>query len=87
MIHNGKVKNKHNWISFLSGPKIRRYLIVGYPYITKNKEERNNVIQQIINSDEAKNVRGIIIIGVNIDTKDYPYSVLAGKLETNLFDI
>jgi hypothetical protein len=86
-IHSKKVEKKHNWVSFLSGPEIRRYLIVGYPYTTTNKKERNNVMMEILNSADANKVKGVVVIGVNINSTDYPYSVLAGKLDTNLFDI
>lgn len=86
-IKTGKVDEKHNWVAFLSGPERRRFLIIGYPYITYDKEERNNVMKSILDSEDAKNTRGAVIIGININRDDYPYSVLASWLTTDLFDI
>lgn len=82
----GKVLKPHNWVVFLSGPERRRYVIVGYPYITEDKEMRNTIMDEIIHHDSTKNTRGVIVIGINMKRNDYPYSVLARKLDTDLFD-
>jgi hypothetical protein len=86
-VKKGKVKQKHNWVSFQTGPAQRQFLIIGYPYIGISKEERNNVMMEILHSKEAEKSRGVAIIGLNLDKKDYPYSVMAGRLDTDLFDI
>ena len=86
-IKAGKVSKEHNWIGFLSGPEERQYLIAGYPYITKDKEVRNGIIRTILNSEQAQETRGVVIIGFDLNNGNLPYSVLAGGLETTLFDI
>jgi hypothetical protein len=83
-IMGGKVEKKHNWVEFHCGPKERKFLIVGFPYNTKDKEERNTVIGTIIEGMDSTRIRGVVVIGVDLNRNDYPYSVLAGKLDTNL---
>jgi len=86
-VKEGNVEKKHNWLFFSSGPEKRKFMIVGYPYINIDKEERNNIMMNIINSEEVTKTRGVVIIGFDVNRFDYPYSVLAGRLETSLFDI
>ena len=86
-VKKGKVHQKHNWVSFQTGPEQRRFLIIGYPYIGLGKKERDDVMMEILHSKEAEESRGVAIIGLNLDREDYPYSVMAGRLDTNLFDI
>lgn len=86
-IRTGKVDKKHNWVTFLFGPKRKSFAVIGYPYVTINKEERNNIIMNILHSEEAKKSKGSVIIGINVNKEDYPYSILAGRLDTQLFNI
>lgn len=86
-IRTGKGDKKHNWVTFLFGPKRKSFAVIGYPYVTINKEERNNIIMNIFHSEEVKNSKGSVIIGINVNKEDYPYSVLAGRLDTQLFNI
>lgn len=85
-IKKGRTEKPHNWVSFLSGPPRRRYSIVGYIYTTEDKELRNNIMSTILHQESKDDIRGVVIIGINHNRSDYPYSVLAGKLDTNLFD-
>jgi hypothetical protein len=85
-ISQGKTGNIHDWVICLAGPAKRKYAIVGYPYVTQDKDERKRVMENIIQSDYKDGIRGIVIIGSNLNRNDYPYSVLAGALNTNLFD-
>ena len=41
---------------------------------------------QIISDDNFGNARGCVVIGVHMDRLDYPYTVLARRASTNLFD-
>jgi hypothetical protein len=84
-INSGDVEKKHNWAELDSGPEKRKFMIVGYPYNTRDKEERNAMIGTIINSADSRKIKGIVVIGIDLNRNDYPYSVLAGKLDTNLF--
>ena len=82
----GKAEERHNWVSFLSGPERRRYFIAAYPYVITDREERNRMIASILNSQETKNTRGAVVIAVDLNMPNYPYDVVASKLDTNLFD-
>ena len=82
----GKVDKRHNWVVFASGPDRRRYLIAGYPYTTTELDVRNKIIGEIISDENFGNARGCVVIGVQMDRLDYPYSVLARRASTNLFD-
>lgn len=78
--------HKYEWVSLRTSPDQRSFFIAAFPYINLDTNERNNVLAEIINSKEAEGVKGVIVIGVNIDSKDYPYSVIGGKWENDLFD-
>jgi hypothetical protein len=69
----------------MTGPLERRFVIAGYPYVTDDKELRNSMMQTIINREESRAARGTVVIGVDVKRMDFPYSVLACRLETNLF--
>ncbi|WP_243345754.1 hypothetical protein [Parabacteroides sp. FAFU027] len=82
----GKCIQRHNWLIMDCGPKRRKYAIVGYPYKDTDKETRNAIINDIVVSCDKENIRGIVILGYNLDSKNYPYSVVAGSLKTDFFD-
>ncbi|MNX86653.1 hypothetical protein D3C86_1185450 [compost metagenome] len=86
MIIEGKCKKKHNWMEMFCGPERRKYVIVGFPYLNIDKTTRNTVINEIVASLENKNVRGVLILGYDLNSYNYPYSVIAGSLKTELFD-
>jgi len=85
-VKKGKVDKLHNWVMFASGPERRRYLIAGYPYTTTEKDVRNGVMGEIISDENFREARGCVVIGVQTDRLDYPCSVLARRVSTNLFD-
>ena len=83
----GKCIQRHNWMVMYCGPERRKYAIVGYPYKDTDKETRNAIINDIIASfDMEKNIKGILILGYNLNSSDYPYSVVAGSHKTDFFD-
>ncbi|MDD5022485.1 MAG: hypothetical protein PHR82_10225 [Endomicrobiaceae bacterium] len=84
-IKKGQTEKPHNWVRFLSGPPERRYSIIGYVYTTDDKEIRNNMIKTILHGESIDGIRGVVVIGIDLNRSDYPYSVLAGKLDNNLF--
>lgn len=86
-IAEGKAEKKHNWVIFSSGPERRRYYIVGYPYTTRDKSERDEMLSAIIGDEKFQNARGVVVIGVRMDRPDYPYSVMARRAATELFDV
>jgi hypothetical protein len=87
MVLSNKTDKPHNWVEFLCGPERRKYAIIGYPYKEINKRTRDEIMGHIIATEKSKNLRGILIIGQDLnDTSGYPFTVLAGSLETDLFD-
>jgi len=86
LILKGKAEKKHNWILFISGPERRRYVIVGYPYLPVSKDERDGIMSQALDDERTQKARGAAIIGINIQRNDYPYSVFATRMSTDLFD-
>lgn len=85
-IKQGRVEHPHNWVIFSTGPDRRKYAIGFYPYTTNDRELRNSIMGQIIESEHATNARGVVVIGVNLNQNDYPYSVFARRMSTDLFD-
>ncbi len=87
MVINDECKEKHNYLFMHFGPERRKYILVGYPYKDTDKETRNGIINDIVDRiEEQENVKGYLIIGYNLNSLDYPYSVLAGSMKTRLFD-
>ncbi len=85
-VKTGRVEHKHNWVTFLSGPEKRRYLIAGFPYKRLARTVRNSVMQDIFASEQRNQTRGAVCIGVNVETNEYPYSVIAAVGETCFID-
>ena len=86
LVIKGKTEKPHNWVAFFSGPERRRYAIIGYPYITSDKELRNDIMAQALDEDEVKKSRGALVIGIDLKHGDWPYTVLARRMSTDLFD-
>lgn len=87
-IRKNEVELKHNWMVFLTANRKRQFAIITYPYTEINIEERNKMFPEIIAQafDENNDLKGVVIIGVNIDKEHYPYSVLVGDLKEVLLD-
>ncbi|MDN3551011.1 hypothetical protein [Mucilaginibacter aquaedulcis] len=85
-ILKGNAPKDHNWVMMACGPERRRYVIAGYPYKGITKEKRNEIINEILFKEQTVNIRGIIIVGQDLNNNYYPYSVLAGTMETDFFD-
>jgi hypothetical protein len=85
-VQEGTASRPHNWLIWASGPKRRRYVVVGYPYVVDDKEQRNSILGEAIESAASADARGVAAIGVNMKHPQYPYDVLARRAATNLFD-
>ncbi|QGW80942.1 hypothetical protein [Variovorax paradoxus] len=85
-VQEGTASRPHNWLIWASGPKRRRYVVVGYPYVVDDKEQRNSILGEAIESVANADARGVAAIGVNMKHPQYPYDVLARRAATNLFD-
>jgi len=79
MIRKGSVKHKHNWIFLKTIPKQRSYYVVGLPYTTRNREEKNNLIRFILTEERTRNKdsRAGICIAVFYKHSEYPYGTIA----------
>lgn len=87
MVLRGKCVERHNWMVMSCGPERRKYKIVGFPYKDIDLETRNALINDILVSfNDEENIRGILILGYNLNSINYPYSVIAGSLKTEFFD-
>ena len=78
-VQTGKVKQKYNWVVMLNGDgEARKYAVVGFPYRTNSREERNEMMKHMAGELEQNTpVLGMVIIGTNVDVLTYPYDVLA----------
>ncbi|MGJ1382691.1 hypothetical protein [Sphingobacterium siyangense] len=85
-IHAGKAEFTHNWILMASQDTERRFYISGYCYEDIYFDERNDAMSDILHSEEANNAKGVLVIGMNVDKDQYPYSVLGCRLSAELFD-
>jgi len=84
-VKHRRVRQKHNWIVFSSGPQQKRFFIIGYVYRTNDKKERNDIISSIFSSEISEESRGAICIGYKVKSNEYPYSVLASIEKNRLF--
>ncbi len=74
------------WVELLTVPAERQFCIALYPYFSTYREKRDEVIGDFLGQDNAQQSRGAVCIGVNLDRRDNPYSVLVPTQEPDLFD-
>lgn len=85
-ILTGKAEFPHNYILMGSQDEKRRFYVVGYCYQDIYYDERNDVMNNILDMEATKDVKGMLVISMNIDKKHYPYSILGSHLSSELFD-
>ncbi|WP_104384144.1 hypothetical protein [Sphingobacterium sp. HMA12] len=85
-IHAGRAEFPHNWILMSSQEEKRRFYIAGYCYVNIYYDERNDAISDILHSEETNDGKGVLVVGMNIDKEQYPYSILGCRLSSKLFD-
>ncbi len=79
LVRKGKKKQKHNWIVMLNrGGEARKYAVIGFPYHSASREERNEMIRHIAGDlEESTPVLGMVIVGINVNVPTYLYDVMA----------
>ncbi|WP_343588200.1 hypothetical protein [Flavobacterium sp.] len=85
-ILTGKAEFPHNYILMGSQDEKRRFYVVGYCYQDIYYDERNDVMNNILDMEATKDAKGMLVISMNIDKKHYPYSILGSHLSSELFD-
>lgn len=85
-MRKGTAEFPHNWIFLQTSEKSRQFTIAGYGYHDRLKEERDNVMGDILYDENMKDSKGKLVIGMNVDKTHYPYSVLGCWLSSDLFD-
>ena len=85
-VWGGKLKNPHNWLTLITEPPQRRFFLAVYPYRGIQRDLRNSVIDEILNSPEAEASRGAICIGIDLEQANIPYSVVVFRQASDLFD-
>ena len=74
------------WVELLTVPAERQFCVALYPHLSKYRETRDAVIADFLEQDNARQSRGAVCIGVNLDSGDLPYSVVALSAQPDLFD-
>ncbi|WP_314059215.1 hypothetical protein [Empedobacter brevis] len=85
-MRKGKAENLHNWLKFETSEEERRFSIFFYGYYDSQFEDRDTVINSILDEATEEDTKGILVIGINVDKNHYPYSVLASTLSPRLFE-
>jgi hypothetical protein len=85
-IKKGKTTDRHNYIEMDNNTARKRYLFFGYPYTNEHLEKRGEILEDIMYGNENEDIKGMLLIGTNIDKNDYPYSIFASRLDSTLFD-
>ena len=74
------------WVQLLTAPGERQFCVALYPYFSTYREMRDGVIDDFLSGDGAQESRGAVCVGVNLDHRDVPYSVMALAPKPDLFD-
>ena len=85
-IEQGKTTHKHNWVIFSSANPKRRFIVIGYPYLNILINERNLMMEDMIFDEDNNDLKGALVIAINMQKDHYPYSATATKLSSQLFD-
>ena len=77
-VRKGQTPKRHNWLVLTTqAGSARRHAVVGYPYLTDTRQERNDMILHIAAEvEKAAPVLGIAVIGLDAKGASYPYDVL-----------
>lgn len=82
----GRAKERHNWILLHTFEKNRQFAIAVYCYTDNLRDERDDIMSTILESDDMEGMRGTLVIAINVDRNHYPYSKLAFRTSPDLFE-
>ena len=85
-VKKGKAKERHNWILLQTAEKKRQFTIAVYCYPESLKEERDEMMSTILESEDMEGMKGTLVIAINVDRNHYPYSKLAFRSAPELFE-
>lgn len=85
-ILTGKTEKRHNWILLTNAETKRQFTIAVYCYTDNLKNERDDMMSDILYSKEMEGMKGALVIAINVDQKHYPYSSLGFRISPELFE-
>lgn len=85
-ILTGKTEKRHNWILLTNAETKRQFTIAIYCYTDNLKNERDDMMSDILYSKEMEGMKGALVIAINVNQKHYPYSSLAFRMSPELFE-
>ena len=78
-IEDGKTTYKHNWIIFSSANPQRRFVVIGYPYLNTQINERNLMMEEMIFDEDKNELKGALVVAVNLEKKSLPIKCYCNK--------
>ena len=85
-VRRKKGEESRTWVQLLTAPGERQFCVALYPYFSTYREMGDEVIDDFLSGDGAQESRGAVCVGVNLDHRDVPYSVVALAPKPDLFD-
>ena len=74
------------WVQLLTTPAERQFCVALYPYPSAYRAKRDEVIEDFLGHENAQESRGAVCVGIDLDHRDVPYSVVALTPKPDLFD-
>lgn len=76
-VKHGLTNEKYNWVILETAPKERSYLIAAFPYVSRDRVERNEMMKHILESMIDRDyLKGLLCIGLYAPEPKYPYDVI-----------
>ena len=85
-VRRKKGEEPRTWVQLLTAPEERQFCVALYPYFSTYREMRDEVIDDFLSGNGAQESRGAVCVGVNLDHREVPYSVVALAPKPDLFD-
>ncbi len=76
-VKHGLTNEKYNWVILETAPKERSYLIAAFPYVSRDRVERNEMMKHILESMIDRDyLKGLLCIGLYAPEPKYPYDII-----------